>query len=374
MRKIKISQVDSIFTNGIYPIEFLFYFKNAIKTKKIQSALKYLSSTFWPLFSEYKTGYIYFDRYPEKECFSEEVLYQEFDTKQTSNDIYERYHQINPAESKKLFFLKVLQYKNGTVLIPKMNHLAGDGYSYFYFLSSLAALSRSKYIPLKAPIIRSISKPHHHRTILKEFKFKEDFAKPKPGNERFTIMFEKILRQEIRNAREDVAAALNQHVSNNDIISAIALKKSVLHQKEYFGNEVQLTIPIDVRRQVNEYGSKYFGNGIMLKTMDFKVEHIETSSTNEIAIKIRKSMPSLTKESFIDYLEELESMITKKQTEKLRPFNPRRGCLITNLSKLPVDKLNFGGGSPNIIFPLTIEKNSVAVMADENNFILRYAY
>ena len=374
MRKIKISQIDCIFANGIYPIEFLFYFKAGLNTKRIKSALSILSSTFWPLFGEYKAGNIYFDKYSEIECFSEEELDQEFDTAGTSTDIYGEYRQTNPTELKKLFYLKVIQYKNGTVLIPKMNHLAGDGYSYFYFLSSLAALSRSKFIPFKAYIIRLLSKPHHHRTILKEFVFRENVLKPMPGNEKFTITFEKISRQGVWNAKNDIASKFNQRVSTNDIISAIAFKKSVILQKEYFGNEVQLTIPIDVRRQIDEYGQKYFGNGIVLNTINFKTKSIENSSANEIAIEIRKSMPSVSKDSFIKYLEELESIITKGQIEKLKPFDPRCGCLITNLSKLPADKLNFGGGLPDLIFPLTVEKNSVAILADKDNYILRYAF
>jgi hypothetical protein len=36
--------------------------------------------------------------------------------------------------------------------------------------------------------------------------------------------------------------------------------------------------------------------------------------------------------------------------------------------------LNFGTGPPALIFPLTIEKNAAAILAKEENFILRYAY
>jgi len=55
-------------------------------------------------------------------------------------------------------------------------------------------------------------------------------------------------------------------------------------------------------------------------------------------------------------------------------IDPRNGCLVTNLSKLPSDKLNFGAGCPELILPLTIEKNSIAILAKKENFILRFAY
>ncbi len=57
-----------------------------------------------------------------------------------------------------------------------------------------------------------------------------------------------------------------------------------------------------------------------------------------------------------------------------RPFDPARGCLVTNLSKMPAERLDFGTGGPAAIVPLTIEKNSAAILARGENFVLRYAY
>lgn len=85
-------------------------------------------------------------------------------------------------------------------------------------------------------------------------------------------------------------------------------------------------------------------------------------------------MPSITKESYIQYLDRLETIVAKKEMHKLKPYDPETGCLVTNLSKLPVNRLNFGTGEPDFIFPLTIEKNSAAVLADKEHFILRLAY
>ena len=374
MRKVNISQVDTLFANGNYPIEFLFHYKNRFKTKRIRSALTKLSSDFWPLFGEYKSGIIYFDNYSENECFDEEVVDQEFDATETSMNIYKKYSGINPSEMKKLFYLKIIQYRNGTILIPKMNHLAGDGYSYFYFLATLSAVSRNMFIPFKTNIIRSLYKPHHQRTILKEFSLTESISRAFRHSDQFAIEFEEIPRQDVWNAIKDVVSKLNYRISTNDVLSAMAIKKSVKLQKEYFGDNIQLTIPIDVRRQIDEYGQKYFGNGLMLKVINFKTKHIENSSVNEIAIEIRKSMPSVSKDAYIKYLEELETIIATKRTDKLKPFDPIQGCLVTNLSKLPVDKLNFGTGNPDLIFPLTIERNSTAILAGKDNFLLRFAY
>ncbi|MDZ7288350.1 MAG: acyltransferase [candidate division KSB1 bacterium] len=374
MRKINISQVDTLFANGSYPIEFLFYYKNNLTTKKIRSALKSLSSVFWPMFGEYDAGVIYFDQYSEKDCFDEEVTDQEFYREETNQNIYEKYCRINPTELKKLFFLKIIQYGNGTLLIPKMNHLAGDGYSYFYFLSTLAAMSRDTSIPFKKNLIPAFYKPHHRRTILKEFRFNEIELEPLQDKEEFTVELEEISKAAIRNIIKSVAADLNRQVSTNDILSAMVAQKSAAIQKEYFGDDFQLTIPIEVRSQIEEYGPRYFGNGIMFHVIDFKTKDIEKSSVDEIAIAIRKSMPAITKESYIKYLCSLEAIIADRQTHKLKPYDPETGCLVTNLSQMPANKLDFGTGNPDLIFPLTIERNSAAILARKDNFMIRFAY
>ena len=374
MKKINISQVDVLFSNRSYPIEFLFCFKKGFDTKQIRAALKKLSSIFWPVFGEYKDGIIFSDKYSEEEFYDEEVVNQQFNIPATEEERFEVYSQFSQPDLKKLFFLKAIQFKNCMILIPKMNHLAGDGYSYFYFLSVLAVLSQRISVPFKSSLINLFSKPHHRRTTLKGFSFKGVELEPLIQNDKFTIEFDEILRKDVQSIIKEVSSSHNLRISTNDILSAFAIKKVVGIQSEFSGEKVNLTIPIDVRSKVKEYGKRFFGNGIMLHTIKLQKEHIENSLAKEIAIQIRKSMPFVSKETYTDYLTEFEEIIAEGKMDKLKPFDPRNGCLVTNLSRLPADKLNFGTGSPELIFPLTIEKNSTVVLAKEENFILRSAY
>jgi NRPS condensation-like uncharacterized protein len=287
---------------------------------------------------------------------------------------YEAYSRFCLPDLKRLFFLKVIRLKNGLILIPKMNHVAGDGYSYFYFLSLLAALSQPTWIPFKSFSTALFFRPHHRRTALKDFSFKGALLKPGPQNERFTVEFEDILRKDVQSIIKEVASSDNLRISSNDVLSALAVKKLVGMQTEFWGDEVHLTIPIDVRRQVKQYGPRFVGNGIMLHTIKLQTEFIENSPANGIAVQIRKSMPFVSKETYINYLTGLEEIIAFGKIDEFRPFDPSSGCLVTNLSKLPADKLNFGGGPPELILPLTAEKNSTAILAKKENYVLRYAY
>ena len=374
MKKINISQVDTVFANGSYPIEMLFYYQEKLRTTSIRNALKKLSLAFWPVFGKYNDGMIHFDRYKEEDCFTELNFHRNFNRTDTDENMFENHRLINPPILKRLFYLTVVQYYNGTVLIPRMNHLAGDGYSYFYFLSVLSALSRKSLIPFRKRIIRLLTKPDHHRTVLKDFRFSAGELPPAPQIEKITLEFFKIHRQEVRTWIKQIGPEFDQSVSPNDILCALALKKMVLSHKKDGGNTFQLTIPMDVRREIKEYGTKYFGNGLMFNTINFNTKTIENSSAGFLAAEIRKAMPGLSRESYLTYLKEIEIQITKKQFQNLRPYDPEQGCLITNLSRMPANKLDFGTGLPDLIFPLTVEKNSAAILADQENYTLRFAY
>jgi NRPS condensation-like uncharacterized protein len=337
-------------------------------------ALKTLSKAFWPLFGEYTCGIIHFEGYSEQDCFAEEQREEKFNVGETQANLYENHRRSNPSKMKKLFHVKILQYKNGTVLIPKLNHLAGDGYSYFYFLSALAAVSRGHRIPFRKQLIRYLVKPHHGRTRLREFTFREDLPQPVQDERVFSIELEKIAKQDVQTSIEEVASRLDLKLSSNDVLSAMAIKKAVKLQRILFGDQVQLTIPIDVRRSVPEYGRKFFGNGIMLNTRTFETQEIVNSSVEDAAVAVRRSKAAVTQASFIDYLRGLEVLIADKRFDRLKPFDPARGCLVTNISRLPLDKLDFGTGRPDLVFPLTIERNSVAVLAEQDNFVLRFAF
>ena len=142
MKSLQISQVDAVFSGGSYPIEFLFYFENGVDSERIRKALRRVSPLFWPLFGRYERGRIEYEGYREEEHLEEKTLTEVFDPAGILDDVLEARRRFSPAESGRLFFLKILHFVNGSLLVPKISHMAGDGYSYFYFLSALAAFSK----------------------------------------------------------------------------------------------------------------------------------------------------------------------------------------------------------------------------------------
>jgi hypothetical protein len=374
MRRVDISQVDAIFSDGSYPIEFFFYYEQTFDTKKLRGALKKISPVFWPAFGEYRDGAIIFDRYREEECYDEEAADRELDIAEVEAARSEVISHFSLPELKRLFFLKVTRLKNGLVITPKLNHLAGDGYSYFLFLSVLAALTRPSLVPFKSSLMNFALKPHHRRTALRDFSFQGVELKPLAQPGKLRIEGDEILRRDVQAIIQEAASSAGLRVSTNDVLSALAMKKLVKAGADSWAEDIRLTMPIDVRGTVKEYGRGFFGNGIMFHSVTFKREYIEASPAQGIAIQIRQSMPLLSKETYVNFLRKLEEILTAGRLAEFRPFDPGLGCLVTNLSKLPADKLDFGTGTPRLSVPLTAEKNSAGILAKGENFLLRFAY
>jgi hypothetical protein len=374
LKKVPISQVDALFSNGSYPIEFLFAYKKGFPTRKIRRALRQLAPAFWPVFGEYREGVITFDRYREEDFFDEEPVGYALDPAELAGGGPEVNSRFRQKELKKLFFMKAIRYTNGLVLVPKMNHVAGDGYSYFLFLSALAAFTRAAFLPFQSPFIKAMFKPHHRRTGLREFSFPAGGPGPVAGGGRLTIESLEIPKRQVQALVREAAVSDNLRVSSNDILSAMVIKKLAGIRGDSAAAGFALTIPIDVRGQVEDYGRRFFGNGIMLHTMELGRQTSADSPMKETAARIRRSMPQVSRQSYIRYLEELERMITENKWDEFRPYDPDKGCLVTNLSKLPAERLDFGMGEPHAIVPLTVEKNSVAILARNDHYVLRYAY
>jgi len=180
-------------------------------------------------------------------------------------------------------------------------------------------------------------------------------------------------RYEIRQQIKEIQSQTGQAVSTNDLLCALILQKLVVKQA---GSppEFRLTIPIDVRRMVRVYGSRFFGNALQFQVVKFTTADLSDESTTDIARTIRKAMPQITLSSYRQYLADIERIIAERKYDRLRPFDPESGCLVTNLARLPVQQLDFGGGQPDLAVPLTVEQNSAAILSDADNYLLRLAY
>jgi len=374
-RRLQISQIDTLFADGSYPIEFLLFFDRAFDVDRLRPALKRLRRTFWPVFGIYRDGVIADEGQRADEFLVVEQLDQELPPSDDDAQAFEHFRRLSIGPTDHLFALRVVRFRNGLALVPRLSHLAGDGYSYFYLLSVLAGLTRlpkSPLRPIRSHTLPLLYRPHHRRAVQRGFEYSDRETVPIPEDRAdYSVVSRQIPKSELRAVLKDLSASHGQHVSTNDYLSAVALKHLVSSNREQFGDRIDLTIPIDVRRNVTEYGRRFFGNAIMLHTWSFETDRIERASEAEIALAVREGFPEVSRETYLEYLIGLEHQMEVADRPRLQPYDPERGCLVTNLSRLPTERLDFGTGPPRLVTNITAGRNGAVILSRGKNLVLR---
>lgn len=373
MKQINISQVSTFFANGSYPIEFLFYFPYRINIGRLHRAMKKLSTRFWTAFGSYSNGVITEKSYFVDDYIEEISLDEAFDPSIGREIIYNKFGTMNTKLSQHLFFLKVIHYTNGTVLIPIMNHLVGDGYSYFYMLSVLAAVTKRGGIPLAPAIISAISQPKIHSELHSSFHFTASPPDAISLESKVQVEYLELGVTETRDQAKSVSESSGLRISTNDILSAIVVKFILEKGEKKKLENFRLVIPVDVRRGVAELGQRFFGNGLIIYNVPFEPKLVSKSSIEDLAITIRKSFPTVNLHSYEAYLKKVDGWIKDGQLDQLRPYDPDNECLVTNLTRMPIARLDFGSGPPTTIEPLTRGRSGAAVLIQDDKFVLRLA-
>ncbi len=373
MKQINISQVSTFFANGSYPIEFLFYFPYRINTNRLYRALKKLSTHFWTAFGTYSNGVITEKSYFVDDYIEEISMDEVFDPSLGHETIYNKFGTMDPKLTSSLFYIKVIHYTNGTVLIPIMNHLVGDGYSYFYLLSVLAAVTKRGGIPLAPTIISAISRPKIYSELHSSFHFTATPPDAISLESNVQVEYLELGVTETRNQAKSVSESSGLRISTNDILSAKVVKFILEKREKEQLENFRLVIPVDVRRGVAELGQRFFGNGLIIYSVPFKPKVVANSSIEELAITIRKSFPAVNRQKYENYLKKIASWIEAGQLDQLRPYDPDNECLVTNLTRMPIARLDFGSGPPTSVEPLTRGRSGAAVLIQDDKFVLRLA-
>jgi hypothetical protein len=371
MKQLLISQTDAFFVTGLYPIEFLLFYDAPIETNRLRNSLKRLYRSWWPLFGSYADGLIRSERFEDEALLDEEIRAEDFLIPASGAEFFKECREFSRPLLDRLFHLSIIRFRNGTMLIPKLNHLAGDGYSYFTFLAFFAAMTRGSQIPLRSAFLGMMVTPNHRRTVLKRFRMGVTPPSPAPESGNTRIEYEEIPVAEVQSVAGDLSDRMELRISANDVLSAMTLRKIAERQDDEGIATINLSIPIDVRRMVTEYGRRFIGNALQIHTLSFEREELLSAPIEQVIVKIRDSMPAITRESYRNYLTCQEERIERLDPDAFRPFNPDTGCLVTNLTRMPVERLDFGSGPPVLVYPLTTGRRAAALMRLENRFVIR---
>ena len=131
----------------------------------------------------------------------------------------------------------------------------------------------------------------------------------------------------------------------NSVIMAFLLKKYHAHIPLTALGEFVVRCPVDYRKRYPGLPENYFGNAICDAVVKLNPENFSGLSLGQIALHINQTIQSIDKV----YIDNVLDCLHNLRLENGLDIFEKVGCpglIVSNLSKLQFDNLNFGKGAP----------------------------
>lgn len=379
---IPLTPIDHIFTGaGSYPIEFVFTYNAIIEEKKLRSSLEETLNYFPPAKSTLKIGddgkYVFVSL---EKGYSLDVINSPLNFEDTEK----RDQFIDPVKSLEgeiLTRVRLTQTPNGSVLGVSISHAVVDGFSYFYFLSSWARVFNGLDVFPPSHDRNLLIKPAKgHENISPNLVLKDAglfYDQPRTEIHRDKLKWENVhisqdeLKTHLGEAQKDCEVRL----SFNDIIVGTLWKKYMKKWNKHKGDHLTyISCPFDYRRLLPDFPKTYFGNAVALATTPLSYDELMEAKLSELAVLVRNNIKSVNEEYIFRGLNTLSELTSQKGVsvnENLHVASPQDGLLVTNLSRLPVNQIEFGAGPPISYEILTPANRGAVVLPAEDGVQVR---
>jgi len=386
MTLIPLSPIDHIFTGiGSYPIEFVFAYDRTIDPDRLGGTIEELVRHFPPIGSVLvKTSEHSYALEPS----AHGVHFESTDSALPFGEGAARYDFLDPVnsvEGEPLTRIKLTQTPEGSVLGVSMSHAVGDGFSYFYFLSAWAKLFHGE----------SILDPSHERQLLiPDAQLRNESLTPgdvlsdcgifwderRTATERKKMHWDRLLlsKEELGSLLREAQQDCDGRLSYNDVLSAL-LWKTYLEKwdGEHGDSPTFASCPVDVRRILKNFPRTYFGNAVCLATTSLDYDELAGAPLGVLASTIRSIIAGVDEEyarRSLGTLEALRAQQGLSVLEENHVIHPRSGILITNLSRLPIQDIEFDAGPPVAFDILTPAQRGAVVLPAAEGADVRVCY
>lgn len=381
LKEVPLSPVDHIFTGeGAYPIQLLFAFPGRVDKARLKDAFVKTLENFFPLSSELveKDNRYWLSYTKDHFQFETGILEKPLDLDNPSA-IPPLFLPVETFPGEVLTKVKCWWGPEHTYLAVSFAHCAVDGYSFFYFLAAWSAAFHGAPIPTA----------DHDRTILIP---QERSGKVTPQSiwESFNMVWNKDPRPPIRSQKlcwkvlpyprvrlaelkTEGRETATQTLTDNDYLVA-DLSRSILNEGDgprYVG------CAFDFRRVHPKLSKFYFGNAIRAAAFDTTAADLREKSLGAIAMKTRQAVSSITPEAVQRSLVELETLREQEGVQvfqRMTVADTHRGLLVTNLSRVPLDSIDFGTGRSFAIRSATPTPRAAIVLASGEGLAVVYNY
>jgi len=377
MNVFPLSPVDYIFTGvGSQPISFAFYYNKVLDPDSLEKSLKETLNYFPILRSQLvkisKTDYEF---HISEEGLTFDVL-QSNTAFEESSSIEKYIMPVSPTEGKPLTKITLTQTPKGSVLSVSVAHALADGFSYFHFFSSWARICRGESI-IKPNLQRDVLLSNFNRgektitsnDIYTNCGLFHGGKRRKIQNETAHVERFFISKDTIRSILEDKKNKPEISLTENDIITALLWQKYIpMWSKENKNQKTYVTCPCDIRRVLRGLPRNYFGCALSFATASIHLNGLLEASVRDLAILVRNSVKKVKNDYILSSLETLETLRKQKgldAMEEIHLRHPHHGIIITNLTRLPIQYLDFGSGAPTDFLSYVDVLGSAAILPAE---------
>ena len=384
MPLIPLSPIDHVFTGrGAYPIEFVFAYAGTVDAGRLEESLRRVLASFPPVSSRLvrlSADSLAFEPH-EGGCTFRVAESQTGFAEAGRRTVF--LDPVGEAEGEPLARVLLTRTPGGSVLGVSLSHAVVDGYSYFLFLSSWARLFRGE--PFRPP-------SHAREGLIPNGA--GDGAAPggrglfgaggvfREGRrawvDREHLRWDRHLlsRADLVSLHEEAQQGSPIRLSHNDTVAAWLWKRYLAAWAgEDPSAETYLSCPVDFRRLHPAAGPAYFGCAVALATASVPRGELPDATLGDLATRVRRAVDSVDAaavEGSLVALERLRRAEGLAAMEECHPVHPRRGLLLTNLSRLPVAEVAFDAGPPVAFDILTPGvRGAVALPAEGGGLDLR---
>jgi hypothetical protein len=369
-----LNPIEHVFTGtGSQPITFAFSFAAALDAEALRrgleetlalfplarSRLQRISDTAYAL-QVFEAG-LTFDVVKTGPTFDRRRRVEEYVT------------PVSTSEGEQLTRIVLVQTPRGSVLAVSMSHALVDGFSFFHFLSSWARTCRGACLlppSMEGRAVPADSNPRAELVAAEEVLDRCGLFYGEPrgsepvapeDTERFLLA-----EQEIAELRRSIDPSHGARLTDNDLITAFLWKKYLPAWIDAAGDPaVYVTCPVDFRRIVPGFPRTYFGCALRFATASIGLDRLSRAPVGELATLVRSAVSGITAASVAASLRALEDLRCTEglaALERIHLRHPRRGMIVTNLTRMPIGDIDFGPGPPSDFLAYAEVRGSAAIL------------
>lgn len=383
MKTIPLSPIDHVFAGvSSYPIGFAFAYKGTIDAARLRSSLDETLEQFLPLrsklikISEHSYGLqpaddgLSFETTTSSEPFGD------------SEEVSKFLDPVHSVEGEPLAKIKLTQTPRGSVLGVSISHAVADGFSYFHFLSSWSRTFRGK---------RILSPSHQRELLMPKTSNHQQLVTPDDiltrcgffwAEKRHTFSREQIDEERLFLSKDTMRELLAEAEKEcevplfyNDVITAFLWQKYITQWNQGKNNPtLYVSCPFDYRRVLKILPRTYFGNALCGATASIDYESLVRASLGKLALLVRKAVGQVKEDYVLNSLKTLESLRQQRglaAMEEIHVTHPQDGFVVTNISRLPIQDLEFGSGIPTGFQALGSTPRAAAILPAQDGVEIR---